>query len=240
MSKAISAPQEKETSPVIVEALAEHYQKTFEVAYDYWKERNKLFIYLVLTAGVGLILVLRVPTADKLLVDLIAKLLDITDEARKAELYSTFPFNVLLSGFLVVMFYLMQRLYSTNLSVMRTFMYIGRLEREVRGYMGLLADKAYFTRESDFYWGRRSKIQQMSKWFYVGVLFVILIPFMVAKVADDFTNPNWLVIAVDLGVSLVTVWYWFEYARSSFEFDKPGPPEKESGEATPSAKTRKP
>jgi hypothetical protein len=233
-----SKPKTRSAEPVNVEVLATHYQKTFEVAYDYWKERNKLFIYLVLMAGIGLMLLLRVPTADDLIVNAIATLLNITEQVDKTALKTAFPFDILLSAILVVMFYLMQRLYSTNLSVMRTFMYVGQLEKEMRGYMGLLADKVYFTRESGFYWGRRSKIQTMSKWFYVGVLFIILVPFMVFKMLDDFTKPEWLVITVDLAVSVVTVWYWAEYARSSFEFDKPSPPEPESGRSKPAARKR--
>src|SRR3972149_11351663 len=121
VEETMAKPTEKtEAQPVNVDLLAGHYQKTCEVAYDYWKERNKLFVILVLTAGMGLLLVLRVPETNSLLVDAIAKFLGLTDASRINELYTNFPFEVLLSGILVVMFYLMQRLYSTNLSTMRT------------------------------------------------------------------------------------------------------------------------
>lgn len=218
MAKTISAT---EAQPVNVDVLAGHYQKTFEVTNENLKERNKIFVLLVLTAGIGLMLLLRVPTADKLLVDAIAKFLDITDEARKAELYSSFPFNVLLSGFLVVLFYLMQRLYSTNLSVMRNFIYIGALEKDIQPHLGLPVGSTSFTREGSFYWGKRRPMQAMSKYYYVVVLFIILIPFIVFKLIADFESPNLIVIFVDVAVSLMTILYWWEYARSSFRLDVP-------------------
>ncbi len=214
-------------APVNVEVLANHYQKTFEVAYEYWKERNKLFVILVLTAGMGLLLLLRVPEANSLLVDAITKFLGVTDAERIKNLYANFPFNVLLSGILVVMFYLMQRLYSTNLSVMRNFMYIGAVEREIRGHLRLSADSVAFTREGNFYWGKRSPMQSMSKYYYVVVLFIILIPFIAIKLIADFKELNLIVIFVDVAVSLMAALYWWEYARSSFQLDKPKLPVEE-------------
>lgn len=225
MAKTISAPERKETLPINVDVLANHYQKTFEVAYEYWQERNKLFVILVLTTGMGLLLLLRVPEANSLLVDAIAKFLGVTDMERIKQLYAHFPFNVLLSGVLVVMFYLMQRLYSTNLSVMRNFMYLGAVEREIRGHLRLSANSVSFTREGNFYWGKRSPMQSMSKYYYVVVLFIILVPFIIFKLIADFQELNPIVIPVDVAVSLMAVLYWWEYARSSFQFDKPKPEE---------------
>ena len=215
---------EKETQPAPVvnaEVLANHYQKTYEVAYEHWKERNKLFVTLVLTAGIGLLLLLRVPEANSLLVDAITKFLGVTDAERIKNLYANFPFNVLLSGILVVIFYLMQRLYSTNLSVMRNYMYLGAIEKEIRGHLRLPTDSVSFTREGNFYWGKRSPMQSMSKYYYVAVLFIILIPFIAFKLIADFQEPNVIVLPVDVAVSLMAVLYWWEYARSSFQLDKP-------------------
>ena len=50
-------------------AITEHYQKTFELTHEMWKERNRLFVYLVLTTGGGLLFLLRVPEFDRLLVE---------------------------------------------------------------------------------------------------------------------------------------------------------------------------
>ena len=216
-------------APEAAEALTNHYQKTFEVAYDYWRERNKLFVFLVLTAGIGLMLILRVPTADTLIVDAIAKFLDISDEVHKAELYQTFPFDILLSGVMVVMFYLMQRLYSTNLSVMRNYLYLGALEKEIRESLKLPATSIAFTREGKYYWDRRMIMQNTSKWYYIFVLFVILIPFIVLKLKADLVAFNWVVILVDFIVSLMTILYWAEYSYSAFRFDVRKMPEEKAG-----------
>lgn len=207
--------------PVDAGVVAAHYQNSVDLAYATWKDRNKLFVALVLTAGLGLLLLLQVPTTDSLLVAAIAKFLNITDPASKDNLLMTFPFDILLSGILVAMFYLMQRLYSTNLAVMRTFIYLGALEGEIRGYLGLPADSISFTREGKFYWGKRTFTQWISKWYYVIVLFVILIPFMVFKLRADFVQANALITIVDVVVSLMTAFYWAEYARSSVRLDVP-------------------
>jgi hypothetical protein len=220
MAEKMKKPETSSNLPVNVGVLAEHYQKTFEVAFEVWKERNKLFVYLVITASLGLMLLLRVPTTDQLLVDAIAKFLNITDPLRKAELQSGFPFDILLSAILVVMFYLMQRLYSTNLSVMRHYLYLGSLEKEIQPHLGLPSGSVAFTREGDFYWGTRRNMQSMSKFYYVAVLFIILIPFMAIKVYNDFNPPNWILL-VDVVVSALTISYWWEYALSSFRMDVP-------------------
>lgn len=211
----------KSTTSVDASVVAAHYQNSVDLAYATWKDRNKLFVALVLTAGLGLLLLLQVPTTDSLLVAAIAKFLNITDPTARENLLKTFPFDILLSGVLVSMFYLMQRLYSTNLSVMRTFIYLGALEDEIRGYLGLSADSISFTREGKFYWGKRTFTQKISKWYYVIVLFVILIPFMFFKLRADFAQANWLITSVDLIVSLMTAFYWREYARSSVSLDVP-------------------
>lgn len=220
MAEKTAKPEIRPPLPVNVDVLANHYQKTFEVAFEVWKERNKLFVYLVITASLGLMLLLRVPTADDLIVDAIAKFLDITDATRKADLRNGFPFDILLSAILVVMFYLMQRLYSTNLSVMRNYQYLGALEKEIQPHLGLPGGSVAFTREGSFYWDNRRNMQSISKFYYVAVLFIILIPFIGIKLYNDLTPPNWIVL-VDGTVSALTVSYWWEYARSSFRMDVP-------------------
>jgi hypothetical protein len=221
MAKTTEKPEAQLPQSVNVEVLASHYQKTFEVAYEYWKERNRLFVFLVIAAGIGLLIILRVPEAPSLLVDAIAKFLGIDDPLRKTQLYTTFPFDVLLSMILVAMFYLMQRLYSTNLSVMRHYLYLGAVEKEIRDNLNLPPGSISFTREGKYYWDRRMIMQTASKWYYIFVLFVILIPFIVLKLQADWLSQNWLIILVDFTVSLMTFLYWAEYSYSAFRFDVP-------------------
>jgi hypothetical protein len=228
-SKPVSEP-EVTPAPVDADVLADHYQKTFEVTSENLKERNKLFVFLVLTAGIGLMLLLRVPTADALIVAAIAKFLGITDETAKATLQASFPFHILLSGFLVVMFYFMQRLYSTNLSVMRNYQYLGAMEAEIRNHMHLPVNSISFTREGSFYWGKRRMMQKASKWLYIIVLFIVLVPFIAFKIQADLNPenlawPTWIILLVDVIVSLMTILYWLEYSYSSIRLDKEKMPE---------------
>ena len=236
MAATKNKPENKPTEPVNVEVLANHYQKTYEVAYENWRERNKLFVYLVLTASLGLVLLLRVPTGVTLLVAAIAKFLNITDDATKTILQNAFPFDILLSGILVVLFYLMQRLHSTNLSVMRTYAYLGELEKDIHPHLGLKRDSPSFTREGKFYWEKRTWIQYMSKFYYVAVLIVVLLPYMAYKLMADFESPNPIVIAVDIIISIMNVLYLVEYARSAFNLDKQNPEMAANGDSKPKKK----
>ncbi len=203
----------------VAETLTEHYQKTFELTYEVWKERNGLFVYLVITTGIGLLLLLRVPELSSLLVDAIVKFLGITDPVRIAQLYKDFPLDTLLSVIFIIVFYLMQRLYSTNVSVFRNYQYLGALEDEIRKHLALSEDSVAFTREGRFYWKGRSVTQIMSKWYYIFVIGIVLLPFIILKIIADLNVGNWILILVDGGIALVTLIYFFEYARSSVLLD---------------------
>ncbi|MBK9924267.1 MAG: hypothetical protein IPP66_03160 [Anaerolineales bacterium] len=203
----------------IVQVVTDHYQKTFELTYETWKERNRLFVYLVLTTSVGLLFLLRVPEFDKLLVEAIASILKIGDSARVTQLYTNFPFDVLLSAVLVIIFYLMQKLYATNLSVFRYYQYLGAVEDEIRKSLSLTDDSVAFTREGKFYWGGRTVAQNISKWLYVLVLLITLLPFSVLKIAGDIGSKSNILIVVDIAVSLMTFIFLFEYTRSALRLD---------------------
>lgn len=211
---------EKESAQI----LTEHYQKTFELTYEVWKDRNKLFVYLVLTTGIGLLFLLRVPEFDKLLVETIVSILKIEDKSRITQLYTNFPFNVLLSAILVIVFYLMQKLYSTNLSVFRYYLYLGAVEDEIRKALNFPNDSIAFTREGKFYWNRRSIAQNISKWSYVLVILVTLLPYAFLKIQGDFATGNKIITIIDIAVSLMTFLYLLEYARSAWQMDVPNLP----------------
>jgi len=216
----------------LAETLADHYQKTFELTYEVWKERNGLFVYLVITTGVGLLLLLRVPELSSLLVDAIAKFLGITDPARISQLNKDFPLDILLSVVFVIVFYLMQRLYSTNLSVFRNYQYLGALEDEIRHHLALSEESVSFTREGRFYWSGRSFTQIMSKWYYIFVISIVLLPFIILKIIADLNSGNLILILADGVIALMTLIYFLEYARSSVGLDAP------KSSSTPMASTK--
>ena len=141
-------------SDKVAELIAGHYQNTFELTYDAWKERNRLFVFLVVIAGIGLLLVLQVPEAKSLFVDSVVKLLEITDVERIDQLHKNFPLDIILSIILIIVFYLMQKLYATNLTVHRNYLYLGAVEKEIRKRLALSPTEVSFTREGSFYWGK--------------------------------------------------------------------------------------
>jgi hypothetical protein len=131
-----------------IQPITEHYQKTFEITNEYWKERNRLFVFLVIVSGIGLLLLLHVPEVSKLLVDAIAKLLGITDPSRISQLYKDFPLDILLSAFLIIVFYLIQKLYSTNLQQFSVWKMIGKnLTKKSRMWHFPLPPRAIFFRK---------------------------------------------------------------------------------------------
>jgi hypothetical protein len=218
----------------IAEIASDHYQKTFELTYDAWRERNRLFVYLVIITGVGLLLLLRIPEASSLLVDAIVKLLGITDPNRISQLHKNFPTDVLLSIFLIIIFYLTQKLYATNLSVSRGYQYLGAIETEIRTHLVLSEESMLFTREGKFYWRRRTITQEMSKWYFILVIFIVLLPFLFLKIIADINLGNAILIVVDSIVGIMTLIFFVGYAQSAIILDSPTPsPLGQKTKATP-------
>ncbi len=93
------------------------------------------------------------------------------------------------------------------------------MENEIRQHLALSEDSISFTREGKFYWGGRSATQIMSKWYYIFVIGIVLVPFIVLKILADLHVKNWILILVDGGIALMTLIYFFEYARSSVLLD---------------------
>jgi hypothetical protein len=209
--------------------IVQHYQNTFELTHETWKERNRLFIFLILTTGAGLLLLLQVPEAKSLFVDLVVKLLEITDEDRIDQLHQNFPMDVILSIILIIVFYLMQKLYSTNLAVFRHYIYLGAVEDEIRQTLELPEDSVSFTREGSFYWGHRTLIQKLSKWFYLWVILVVLLPFMVLKVNSDLNAQSYFLAIIDSAVAILTFLYFLAYARSAKDLDVEEVPQQPEG-----------
>lgn len=208
------------------EIFFEHYQKSFELTYEILKERNRLFIYLVLAAGVGLLFLLRVPEFDKLLVEAIVSVLNIEDTKRIAQLYLSFPFDVFLSIILVIIFYLIQKLYSTNLAVLRYYLYLSILEDELRISLKLPTNSVFFTREGSFYWGNRTFIQGVAKWSYIFATFIVLLPFIYLKLKNDIILNNGVITIVDCILSILIIVFLWGYSQSAWRLDTSKLPEK--------------
>ena len=203
------------------EALVGHYQQTYELTYEMWKQRNRIFLLLLAVISVATILTFRAPQADSLLLDLIRKLLDVSDPARIGELRTSFPFGLLQSVLLVAVFYLMVNLYHRALYVLRNYSYLSRLEVEIRQQLNLPKASVAFTRESTFYWkGRESTRLGFVKWVYIAFLGALLVAFLFGRIVDDFRLRNHVLAFIDILIATPTLFFFFAYAKSSAVLDK--------------------
>ncbi len=203
-----------------VECIAEHYQKTYELTYELWVQRNRTFLILIGTIGAASLLTFQVPQANSLLVDLIAKVLGVTDASRVAELRKSFPFGILQSILLLVVFYLMVNLYHRACYVLRNYAYLGQLEHEIRARLDMSDADCAFTRESKFYWSRRSRLLGSVKYVYFLLLGVLLAAFLVKRTWDDVAGGSRLLAWVDLGIAVPTFTYFLAYAVASVRWDQ--------------------
>lgn len=203
------------------DALVEHYQKTYELTFELWQQRNRIFLLLLAVIGVATLLTFEVPQANSLLVDFLAALASVQDEARIDELRDGFPFGLLQAIILMVVFYLMVNLYHRAAYVLRNYRYLAELEREIRAELALDPEAVAFSRESSFYWRDRdqSKLSGLVKWAYIGLLGLLLVVFLGGRIAGDLGDGNLWLVTADLAIAVPTLLFYLEYARSSVSWD---------------------
>src|SRR4029079_6485371 len=151
-------------------ALIDHYQKTYELTYSLWQQRNSTFLILIGIVGVATLLTFQGPQAEPLLADAGAKLIHITDPERTAELRSGLPFSLIHATILAAVFYLVVNLSHRAAYVLRNYRYLARLEENIRDRLKLPPGSVAFMRESSFYWAERSPLAGAVKWVYIGML----------------------------------------------------------------------
>lgn len=200
-------------------ALADHYQNTYELTYSLWQQRNRTFLLLLAVIGIATLLTFRAPQADSLLVDYLAKWVGVSDDpVRLAEIRRGFPFGLLQSILLIIVFYLMVNLYHRAVYVLRNYRYLACLEKEIRGELALAEEAVSFTRESSFYWSERSRLSGFVKWVYIAMLGLLLLAFLGGRIWDDFQRARILAL-VDLAIAVPTLVFFWEFARSSVGLD---------------------
>ena len=201
------------------ELLAEHYQKTYELTFELWRQRNQTFLILLGVIGGATLLTFSPAQTEPLLVLWIAKALGVTEGHEIRELGAGFPFGLLQSLLLVVVFYLMVNLYHRSLYVLRNYRYLSQLEREIRDDLGLPSDSIAFTREGSFYWSDRALFQSTVKWCYIALVGCLLFAFLGGRILEDFRTRTLVLACVDLAISVATAVFFLAYARSSVSMD---------------------
>lgn len=203
----------------VTAALVEHYQKTFELTYKLWQQRNRTFLLLLAVIAAATLLSFRTPLGDTLLASWIANSAGLTEETEIAALRKSFPYELLQTILLIVIFYLMVNLYHRAVYVLRNYRYLGSLESEIRDHLKLGENSVSFTRESTFYWDQRSALSGVVKFVYIGILGSLLIVFLFARVVTDFSSENVFLPYIDLAIAIATLLFYGEYARSSVGLD---------------------
>ncbi len=201
------------------EILAEHYQKTYELTFELWRQRNQTFLILLAVIGAATLLTFSAAQTNPLLVLWIAKVLEVKDEKGIQELGRSFPFGLLQSLLLVVVFYLVVNLYHRALYVLRNYRYLAELEREIRGQLEAPPESVAFTREGGFYWSDRAGLQSAVKWCYIVLVGCLLFAFLSARIYQDFRTRTLTLAGVDLVISIATSLFFLAYARSSVSMD---------------------
>ncbi|PRX64372.1 hypothetical protein B0I32_109301 [Nonomuraea fuscirosea] len=131
--------------------IAEHYQYTFELAYKYWRERNRLFVAMLGMLGFTALTSTR-SEAGSLLVIGIANALGVQGEGdQMAALQDSLPIALVNGVFLGVIAMLVFLVYQRTRYLKALYAYLGELESELRSLLELPPTSTAFTRESDFY-----------------------------------------------------------------------------------------
>lgn len=205
------------------EILATHYQNKYELTHELWTQRNSSFLFLLAAIGIGAVLIFGTQDTNSLIIYGIASLLGISDAARIDAMQRSFPFALLQTIVLIVVYYLMVNLYHRTVSVFRLYRYMGELEREIRQGLELPVTSFAFTRESTFYWHKRPRAIGFIKWVYTVLLGVLLFMFLGGRIYGDIHAQQWLLVALDVVITLPVAVYFFEYARASNQMDRPSP-----------------
>lgn len=191
------------------EILAEHYQKTVELALATWKQRNLLFFVLLGVISAATLLAFNVPQADSILKSLLARLLKVQPDD-----LADFPVAVIQSALLLTVFFFVVNLYQASLLVRKLDVYLRELEHEIRVQLGLQSSQA-FTRESSHNTGRQRKPAVFLAATYVASLGIFLVASLGGQIVADFRSHKILLGCVDVVIAIATLLYFFLYAHGA-------------------------
>ena len=202
-----------------VELLVEHYHKSFDVTLSMWEQRNVAFLILLIVVGVATLLTYDAPQAQPLLVDIVAKVLSIEGNTRKAELRAGLPYGLIQSIFLMVVLYLMLVLYHRTSFINRSYRYLQGLEGEIRTSLGIPESHIAFSREGQFYWDKRPKLSRIVGATYVGMLGMLLFAFLGMRIYSDLRSGSAAFAMADALLAIPTALFFFAYTQSSIHFN---------------------
>jgi hypothetical protein len=137
----------------VAELLTEHYRDTMDRTNTFFQQRNRIFLILLAVIAIGTLITFRTKQTESLLLIWITKGLD---QKSVDAIRNSFPFALLETLLLVVVFFLMVNLYHRARFILRNYQYLGLLEAEIRKQLALGQNSTAFTRESTIYWTGRA------------------------------------------------------------------------------------
>ncbi len=201
------------------ELLVDHYQKTYQLTFKLWSERNKTFLLLLTVVGAASLMTFPALGTRSVLFIYMGHSLGLEGKSLD-EFQQGFPYGILQAILLFVILYLMVNVYHRANYVLRNYAYLGALEAEIRQVLGLRENSVSFTRESTFYWGHRSFLSGSVKYVYIVLLGGLLLMFLGALTIADWRHGNWLLTAIDLVFSVPTLTFLLGFAVSSISMDR--------------------
>jgi len=216
-----------------LQVLAEHYQKTFELADGLRRDRNKFFIFLVaMLAGVTAFLGLGKERALRMLAAWMSASIsfdkldpntyaDLSPDAL-AQWFSGTNFSLLLTMTLAIVFYFMMNLYHHTATVNRLYAYLGKLETEIGASLPRTSNAIAFTREGNFYDAHNTRWLKSIGLAYSIVLTILLGSFFILVWLDLHYVYYYYDLALtairvgDVIISLATGAYLIAYWLVSF------------------------
>lgn len=198
-----------------IELLVQHYEKTYETTIKVWEQRNRTFLILLLVVGVATLITFNVPEAQPLLADLIAKILAITEGTRIAALRTSLPYGLIQSIFLMAILYLMVIVYHRTTFILRNYIYLEAVEKEIRVGLGLSDNSIAFSREGNFYKAHKPYLSKLIGLAYIVMLGVLLTAFSGMRIYTDLTSGNILFTIVDVFLVSSVLIFFGAYAQAS-------------------------
>ncbi|UNH32463.1 MULTISPECIES: hypothetical protein [Morganellaceae] len=199
------------------ELLVEHYHKTYDLTFSVWESRNRSLLILLAVVGFSTLLTFNVSEAQPLLVDIIAKLCGIASDVRIKELRESFPYGVIQSIFIIVVFYLTINLYHKTCFIRRNYKYLSDLETDIRSALNLPIGSVSFTREGDFYNKNRTCSSFITGLSYVLILGVLLFSFLGMRLVNDWHSQDYFILAIDTSLTLGISYFFIVYTFLSLK-----------------------
>lgn len=216
----LNSPDRLDSSVDKAKIVVEHYHDCHEVIRDFWRERNKLFIYILIAVAIGLLLSTTVEGTNAA-VSLIGAFLAKSAGATSIDSSSFISADLVRALIPLPIFYLVFNLYQRDIYIRRGYFYMQVLEDFVRDSLEI-TEGAVFTKEGKFYKDKETFAQRSALLFYHLLVLLLLSIFYSYRIEIDLMLMsksggigNAIVILVDIILAGATSFYMSAYSCAS-------------------------